>query len=292
MDENKAPTPNTPTPTKASDILHKDGKISSLRTYQGDMAEFIKEKNESVTSIALKEKAHREEKQKLEPKVETTKSHTGTFLAIVASLILLAGGGTLAFYVSQRLGIDKEAQVYLPTKIIPYSQTIQIESLSKEAIVAALSKEEFAPGVSLINFGENSIPVSKFIEILGLNIPSELGRNLQSEFAMGVFKKGESTSPILALDVTDFGGAFAGMLEWEKQMQTDLPMIVLPTSATSTLVWKDIIVKNKDARVLVDASGQSVISYAFLDKNTILITREYRIIPDINDLHVSNTISR
>lgn len=287
MDENKAPTP-----TKASDILHKDGKISSLRTYQGDMAEFIKEKNESVTSIALKEKAHREEKQKLEPKVETTKSHAGTFVAIVASLILLAGGGALAYYVAQILGIEKETQVVLPTKIIPYSQTIEIKDLNKSAISAVLGGNDFGPGVSLVDFGSYSIPVSKLVEILNLNMPNELERNLKSDFALGVFKKGESSSPLLVLNVAEFGGAFAGMLEWEKQMQTDLAMIALPTSATSTLIWKDVIVKNKDARVLVDASGKSVISYAFLDKNTILITREYRIIPDINDLHVSNTISR
>lgn len=256
------------------------------------MAEFIKEKNESVTSIALKEKAHREEKQKLEPKVETTKSHTGTFLAIVASLILLAGGGALAYYVAQILGIEKETQVVLPTKIIPYSQTIEIQDLNKSAISAALSGNDFGPGVSLVDFGSYSIPVSKLVEILNLNMPNELERNLKSDFALGVFKKGELSSPLLVLNVAEFGGAFAGMLEWEKLMQTDLPMIALPTNATSTLIWKDVIVKNKDARVLVDASGQSVISYAFLDKNTILITREYRIIPDINDLHVSNTISR
>jgi len=42
------------------DTLHSKQKIPSLRTYQGDMAEFIKEKNESVFSIAAKEKKRKE----------------------------------------------------------------------------------------------------------------------------------------------------------------------------------------------------------------------------------------
>jgi hypothetical protein len=46
------------------DALHNKQKLSSLRTYQGDMAEFIKEKNESVISVSLKEKKRKEEQEK------------------------------------------------------------------------------------------------------------------------------------------------------------------------------------------------------------------------------------
>ena len=48
--------------------LHNKAKLPSLRTYQGDMAKFIKEKNESVISIAIKEKVKKEEvRQKENP---------------------------------------------------------------------------------------------------------------------------------------------------------------------------------------------------------------------------------
>lgn len=57
---------------KVVDVLHKKSKLPHLRTYQGDMAEFIKEKNESVISVSLKEKKRREEKEeeKLNEKIE------------------------------------------------------------------------------------------------------------------------------------------------------------------------------------------------------------------------------
>ena len=40
---------------KMVEMLHNKSKLSSLRTYQGDTAEFIRSKNESVISIATKE---------------------------------------------------------------------------------------------------------------------------------------------------------------------------------------------------------------------------------------------
>lgn len=52
------------------DALHNKQKLSSLRTYQGDMAEFIKEKNESVISVSLKEKKRKEEQEKKQKEEE------------------------------------------------------------------------------------------------------------------------------------------------------------------------------------------------------------------------------
>jgi len=35
--------------------------------------------------------------------------------------------------------------------------------------------------------------------------------------------------------------------------------------------WKDIIINNKDARVLVDVKGRPILYYLFVDKSSILI---------------------
>ena len=48
---------------KVIDLLHNKTKLPSLRTYQGDMAEFIKNKDESIVSIVVKEK-EKEEREK------------------------------------------------------------------------------------------------------------------------------------------------------------------------------------------------------------------------------------
>ena len=42
------------------DALHTKSKLSSLHTYQGDVAEYVKDKQESVISIAVKEKERQE----------------------------------------------------------------------------------------------------------------------------------------------------------------------------------------------------------------------------------------
>lgn len=288
MEDNKTPQENTP--LKPSEILHEDGKLSSLRTYQGDMAEFIKEKNESVTSIALKEKAHREEKQKQEPKAPT-KSHVGTVLSIFVSLILLLGGGTVAYYAAQKFTMPEEARVNLPKKVIPYTTSIEAGNIDKESLRTTLSGSVFSEGVTLLNITD-PFSFEQISSKLQINLPSDLSRNLKADFAIGVYKKGDTLSPVMVLTTVEYGGAFSGMLDWERNLKDDLSFIASPTEATSTTVWRDMIVKNKDTRVLVDQNNKSVIAYTFLDKNTILITRDYHVIPDINDLYIGGSLAR
>jgi hypothetical protein len=59
---------------KLVESLHRDGPIPNLRTYQGDVAEFIKNKDQSLATIALKEhEKRRQEKEeaRLESMIET-----------------------------------------------------------------------------------------------------------------------------------------------------------------------------------------------------------------------------
>lgn len=50
--------------SKLRDLLHNKNKLPSLRTYQGDVAEFIKEKNHSTISIAVEEKERKEKEER------------------------------------------------------------------------------------------------------------------------------------------------------------------------------------------------------------------------------------
>ena len=71
------------------DALHSKQKLPSLRTYQGDMAEFIKSKNESVISIAVKEKEKKQEEereQNILPVIKKTAVGEGGFKMNLATL--------------------------------------------------------------------------------------------------------------------------------------------------------------------------------------------------------------
>jgi hypothetical protein len=64
------------------------------------------------------------------------------------------------------------------------------------------------------------------------------------------------------------------MLEWEKNMPKDLGTIfeISPEDLVNP-EFKDESIRNKDLRVLVGENRKTVLLYSFLDKNTILITK-------------------
>ena len=110
----------------------------------------------------------------------------------------------------------------------------------------------------------------------------------------------------IILMINDFGRAFSAMLEWEKSIEKDLTFLTSKTKIGQTasttevgaplsseaFVWKDIIIKNKDTRGLVNSKNQSKIAYTFLDKNTILIVGDINMIGEISSIYASRSIVR
>lgn len=121
-------------------------------------------------------------------------------------------------------------------------------------------------------------------------------RALDSKFMLGFLGTQNATETFLLIRVDSFGHAFAGMLEWERDLWGDLGAILspktlvvtapTPTAATSSPtttafltfesevsdVFEDLTVRNKDARVLRNGRGDIIFLYAFLDQKTLLIT--------------------
>jgi hypothetical protein len=79
---------------------------------------------------------------------------------------------------------------------------------------------------------------------------------------------------------------------------TTTKIIATTTTKTKTLLrpevfaWKDIIIKNKDTRGLVNEKGKSQMAYTFLDKNTILIAESVETIGDMTLIYTSRSFTR
>jgi hypothetical protein len=130
-----------------------------------------------------------------------------------------------------------------------------------------------------------------FFNLLDISLPGALSRTLKDQYAVGVISQNSGTSPFLIITVNDFGNAFSSMLDWETNMEKDLSFISTATS-TDIFAWKDIIVKNKDTRGLVNKYNQAKIVYTFLDKNTILITNSLVAIGEISSAYASRSVVR
>ncbi|MEK7635463.1 MAG: hypothetical protein AAB446_03475 [Patescibacteria group bacterium] len=370
------------------DTLHSKQKLSSLRTYQGDMAEFIKEKNESVLSIAAKEKKRKEEREKEEkeekpkknqltgsegslksrlgrwakfevkgkveekniepeiesgikfetepqsesetekieeiedieeklepkaqPKVEPTIEHrmvpekeifhkaknknTKTnFTLVLGSLLLVALGIFAALYSFKFVKKEPVAQVVITTEVIPYNHSVDLSGVTKENLGSKIAQITPANGVSILRIstvGDATIRKAKdFFNLLDISLPGALIRTLKDQYVVGVISQNNSVSTFLVITVNDFGSAFSSMLDWEVNMEKDLSFFGVATS-TDTFVWKDIIVKNKDTRDLVNKYNQAKIAYTFLDKNTILITSSLSAIGEMSSAYASRSFVR
>lgn len=302
---------------KVVDALHNKNKLSALRTYQGDMAEFIKEKNVSVISAAVKEQERKQEREKKEaPKVEakTTKPKDNKLksnaILVLISLLLVAGGVVGFMLVARVLNTGPVPEVSLEKAMIPYNDFATLAVSTSENFREGLSKVTPGSGITLVKVsgldGQTIQKAKDFFDFLEISLPSTLSRNLRSDWVLGVVSRDGKTSSFLVFTVSDFGGAFAGMLDWEGKMENDLsflsadPMMdmtsLLSTTTTAlkqeSFEWKDMIVKNKDTRGLVDERDRSKIAYTFLDKNTVLVVGDILIIGDLSSAYASRAVAR
>lgn len=146
---------------------------------------------------------------------------------------------------------------------------------------------------------------SEFLDLFEMKLPDSLSNYLDSEFMFGIHSV-RNIEPFLILKTSSFENAFTGMLEWEKTMENDLGPIFIDspsktTSENSTEIiadsgtttsesftnikktFEDVVIRNKDTRVLNDTKGNSKLMYLFPDRETILITTNQYTVAEILD---------
>ncbi|MFA6269722.1 MAG: hypothetical protein WC657_00745 [Candidatus Paceibacterota bacterium] len=247
---------------KVIDALHNKSKLSSLRTYQGDMAEFIKSKNESVISVAVKEKERQQEKEKevkkfelaIKPKESNKSGFQVNFTMLFLSVLLIAGGGFAGFYIFQYVTKEPSVVTVLKEEIIPYNNYATLNNITSDNFQSELSKLAFTNGISILKISDaNSLPILKtkdLFDLLKISVPASLSRILKDQYVIGSLSKDQQNYYFLVITVDDFGGAFSGMLEWENSMPKDLVFlgnenrvlgVAISTSATTTQTIKNNI---------------------------------------------------
>lgn len=123
---------------------------------------------------------------------------------------------------------------------------------------------------------------NKFLEKLATRAPEELIRSIDDIFMYGIYAL-SSNQPFIIFKIGYYQNAFAGMLKWEKDMQEDIVSLfvkkgqMIEAETTEELInatssFADAIVKNKDARVLRNESGEIIFLYTFPDKDTLVMT--------------------
>ncbi len=294
---NSEETKKTDTPeTKPADSLRP------LRTYQGDVQEIMSRNNTSLTDIVIAEQNKRNSitettEEGLEYKAKNN------FYILAGGLLLLLGVITLvSVYYVRKTDTQATAPDSSRKTILSFSKesVLPVASSTRDQILGAIVREKKnfelpINSILYLNTSDNlGIPadIESVFALLAPRIPGELVRSFDPQYMIGVYSF-DTNEPFFLLHVDDYGASYAGMLQWEPTMTKDIGVLfgIKPDAATSTPIFEDKTIKNKDLRILKDQNGKTILLYSFIDKKTLLITTNENIFNALLSKYLINTLS-
>lgn len=280
---------------------HNPNQPSSIvRTYKGDLESAIQANHLSSINIAMaeNEKMHSQlesgtKTNETGQSEEYSKSRIIIFISLI--LILIGGAGILAVYLLKNQNTNTVVQtIELPSLITTeYRDELNINSIAKGKFTSALSSKLNDISIPVNNLYNTYITIgtssakrlitsSEFITLAELKMPDLVKRTLAPDFMVGMFSFAEDL-PFIIFKTTYFENTYAGMLDWEKDLATDLRLL-FRLNYNQTLKFEDGVIINKDVRIIRDETGKTILLYSIIDKNTIVIT--------VNDVVFKELVNR
>ena len=301
--QQKIAPPSAVTEKKKDPVKLGNQLIKSLRTYKSDIAEVLAKGKTSLVGIVTSEH-ERKQKENADlgksSQAKDSKEHENVLknsAKILGSIVFILLGVSAATYMYIT---TREDAIILPTEIFSpifseHQKSIDITSLSKQKLSNTLLEIKRSTSASLNSItnyrilasdGGVVLPISAsdFLKILGVRAPNSFLRSLRPEFMLGIHVF-DGNEPFFVFKTLQYEESFAGMLKWEETIERDLSplfsMGVYPsvsTDGTTTpptneieIGFRDVVIRNKDTRILIDGEGNTVLLYSFLDRETVII---------------------
>jgi hypothetical protein len=275
---------------------NKDVKV--LRTYTSDMVDAIRTNEISVIKIALAEKEKRDQDALFKKAEGTGFSKT---LLIIGGVILIAAAIVGSYFLIQKKKVKDtrkptitSIETFISYDTKSYIDTTKITSVTD---LSSAIKKEPTPDkgqvralflTSTINTIPEMLTSKNFLSLINTTAPGALTRSLTDKYLLGNYSNGNSniTPMFMILETTDYNQSYASMLVWEKTLLKDLFVLFNinipdPQSPLFEDSWKDIIVNNKDTRVLYNENGEGILYYTFVNKNDLVITNNIDVLKEV-----------
>lgn len=312
-----APEPIAPAPEPIGPVDRP--LIQPLETYQSDMETVISQKNLSAVSIAAAEAERMSRGGNTTPQLSQKKtdwSLISKVVVIAAGVLLVLAAIGIVSYAFLRPTPSVTIAESAPAPFIATDSTevlvVTQEQLNRQTLMSNLDaiRQKTALSVGLIgrmyvglattSLAKDDVPPpissQTLLSVIAPGIPEELTRTISpSEYLLGthVF---DGNQEFLILRVESYEQAFSGMLEWERTMQQELTPLFTRTprpriategaSSTQTVSllttpFRDKVVANHDARVILNESGDILLLWSFIDRNTLVITTNNNTLSEI-----------
>ncbi|MDB9944381.1 hypothetical protein OAD26_00070 [bacterium] len=278
--------PEAPEPLKPSTPV--DDIAAEQSTFHSDELENQKQISiPSIESVKLKQSEPKKSKG-LYP-----------IVLIVVIVVAIVAGVSLGFMLTKNR--DDITVVQPAVSIVSYLKTdtkvavpltasrdVLLENIKMETTNAASGVTQIYPTVTKTSVGGSTtktVPATtpEIFTVLSPRTLAPFIRSIDRPLMFGAITVSQN-EPFIVMKTDNFDVAFAGMLDWEPFISSDLaPIFGEPVSRTYDINARtvdqtfdahfiDTFVNNRGVRVLRDETGTDRIIYTFVDKHTILIT--------------------
>jgi hypothetical protein len=266
-----------------------------IRTYKSDVEGSIQTNHLSSINIALAENRRRfgsAQETKLEEKHNTINK------TIIIMSILLVLGGVATIIIPQILIQLQYGTKNIPTETFPsrpimtvdVEEKLNLKDINIERLGTTLKERVDQSSTRLgqiknifLTEGEvemeTLISAQKFLELIKVNMPSEIERTLKENYMFGLHNY-NGNQRFLILKVGSYDTTFSGMLYWEQNLWQDFKELFDLKSengaenefAIEIKKFQDATFENRDCRIVKNPYGDIVFLYCLIDENTIVLT--------------------
>ena len=277
-----------------------------IKTYRDYAAEELKEGGGTLTNMIMKERAREREETR-----HSAKNPRNILVLLLAGIVVSVAIVIVAFvFILTSNKVEDTAiknnfvVAAQPLLFSDFRQEIYLPEPTKSRLERAVARdiEQTAIPIGKINHvyftrdgsinPKELVPAVSFISELSTTVPQEFLRQLESQFMYGYYSS-QKNAPFMIFKVRDFARSYASMLEWERDMVRDFANFFTQDIRGGSDNFQDLVLFNLDTRVLLDASGEVIFGYTFLqDRETIVIFDTRNTLQEINTRNLRNPILR
>jgi len=299
---NQKYTPNVSIPlTPRTTTNNLTNRHSIIRTYKGDLESAIQSDHISSINIAMAEDEKMRNQIMISNSVgaSTTSDYSKNKIIIfISTLLIITGviGVSVVYYFSAPSPSPVVKVQELPALITTeYKDELNIDLIKQGNFILALSSKINDINITVnnlyntyITLGTGStrrlVSANEFVTLANFKIPDIIKRTLLPDYMVGMFSYSGQNLPFIIIKTSYFENAYAGMLEWEKNMEDDMRIlfrlegynngggILAELTPSSFRKFEDDVINNKDVRLLRADNGKVILLYGIIDKETIVIT--------------------
>lgn len=217
-----------------ADAKKDNGDIQTVRTYQSDIANTIKNDNVSMIKVALSEKKRQERRGQLDNTLEDTNKNLYILIGSIVAFLVIAGliaGFIYLQSVSSQKTTQAEQQKIQPILFTETTSILNIDQFEISDLFKIIERDkeavmELGDMKSIVlttgsSTAERQLTTEEFFTIINSRAPNGLLRSLNPNFLLGVYAF-TPRDMFAVFKVNSYDAAFAGMFEWEPSIESDI----------------------------------------------------------------------